>query len=179
MPNLGNKPYDSDTHYRVGIDTGGTFSDLVVFNEVNHEFSFFKLPSTPNNPSLAVKEGIQELFNQGFHPEQISFLSHGTTVGTNALLEEEGAKVGVLLTEGFRGINDVDQSTASGAVMYDLYYPMQKLLVSPRMCREIHERVDYKGNILTPLDQAQSQLAIEDLIKKQHIESVAVCLLFS
>ncbi len=165
--------------YRVGIDTGGTFNDFVVFNESTREFNVFKLPSTPGDPSRAVKEGIQELFTTGVLPEHISFLSHGTTVGTNALLEDKGAKVGVLLTEGFRGINDIDQSTAAGAAMYDVYYPMQKSLLPPRMCQQIRERIDYKGNVLTSLDKAQARSAIKRITEHQEIESLAVCLLFS
>lgn len=167
------------SRFRIGIDTGGTFNDFVIFNETSKEFSVFKLPSTPRDPSGAVKEGIRELFNRGILPDEISFLSHGTTVGTNALLEDKGAKAGVLLTEGFRGINDIDQSTASAAAMYDVYYPMRKSLLPPRMCQEIRERTDYKGNILTPLDRGQARLAIDRIMKQQAVESLAICLLFS
>lgn len=167
------------TRYSFGIDTGGTFNDFVVFNNDTKEVSVFKLPSTPRDPSQAVKEGIQEVFRREIRPSEITFISHGTTVGTNALLERRGAKVGVLLTEGFRGVNDIDQSTVLGTAIYDIYYEMRKSVVPPRMCGEIRERIDYKGNILTPLDTKQAQSAIEKLIKQQGVESIAVCLLFS
>src|SRR5258706_7929672 len=90
--------------YRVTVDTGGTFSDFVFFNEDSGEITITKVPSTPKEPFQAVLNGVKELIDQGIRAGDISFFCHGTTVGTNALLEEKGAKTGPLVTQGFRGI---------------------------------------------------------------------------
>src|SRR5919106_2611036 len=93
--------------YRVTVDTGGTFSDFVFFNEETGGISITKLPSTPREPFQAVLNGVKELLERGVAAGDVSFFCHGTTVGTNALLEEKGAKTGLLVTEGFRGIHEV------------------------------------------------------------------------
>ena len=78
-------------NYRVSVDTEGTFSDFVFLNEESGEISITKVPSTPKEPFQAVLNGVQELIGRGVEARDISFFSHGTTVGTNALLEEKGA----------------------------------------------------------------------------------------
>src|SRR5512138_2038885 len=89
--------------YRVTVDTGGTFSDFVFFNEDSGEITIAKVPSTPREPFQAVLNGVKELIEQGAAAKDISFFCHGTTVGTNTLLEEKGARTGLLVTQGFRG----------------------------------------------------------------------------
>ena len=86
--------------YRVAVDTGGTFSDFVFFNEDSGGISITKVPSTPKEPFQAVLNGVQELLDQGVPAGDVSFFSHGTTVGTNALLEEKGAVTRLLVTRG-------------------------------------------------------------------------------
>src|SRR5262249_48835558 len=93
--------------YRVLVDTGGTFSDFVFFDEDSGKIAITKVPSTPKEPFQAVLNGVNELLDQGVAAQSISFFSHGTTVGTNALLEEKGAIAGLLVTQGFRGIYEV------------------------------------------------------------------------
>ena len=87
--------------YRVTVDTGGTFSDFVYLNEETGELSIAKLPSTPEDPSRAISAGIEEFFATAGEHAEIGYFCHGTTVGTNALLEGKGAKTGLLVTEGF------------------------------------------------------------------------------
>ncbi len=89
--------------YRVTVDTGGTFSDFVALNEETGKLSIAKLPSTPDDPSRAIIAGIEELIATAGESTEIGYFCHGTTVGTNALLEGKGAKTGLLVTEGFRG----------------------------------------------------------------------------
>ena len=165
--------------YRVAVDTGGTFSDFVFFNEDSGEISITKVPSTPKEPFQAVLNGVQELLDQGVPAGDVSFFSHGTTVGTNALLEEKGAVTGLLVTEGFRGIYEVmEQSRGYGPVTYDLFFEKPRLLASPYNTEEISERVDFQGRALTPVDLGQAAEAIRRL-KAKGVESVAVCFLFS
>ena len=165
--------------YRVTVDTGGTFSDFVFFNEDSGEISITKVPSTPKEPFQAVLNGVKELIDQGVAAGDISFFCHGTTVGTNALLEEKGAKTGLLVTQGFRGIYEVmEQTRGYGPATYDLFFEKPRLLAPPYLTEEVPERVDFKGNALTPIDVEASIQAVRNL-KKKGVQSVAVCFLFS
>jgi len=165
--------------YRVTVDTGGTFSDFVFFNEDTGEISIAKVPSTPKEPFQAVLNGTKELLDKGVAAKDISFFSHGTTVGTNTLLEEKGAKTGLLVTEGFRGIYEVmEQSRGYGPATYDLFFEKPRLLAPPFYTEEIPERVDFRGRALKPIDVEASLQAIRRL-KQKKVESIAACFLFS
>jgi len=165
--------------HRVTVDTGGTFSDFVFFNEETGEIAITKVPSIPKEPFQAVMNGVKELIDRGVAAKDISFFSHGTTVGTNALLEEKGAKTGLLVTEGFRGIYEVmEQTRGYGPATYDLFFEKPRLLAPPYYTEEIPERVDFRGNALKPIDVEAAREAIKRL-KKKGVESVAVCFLFS
>ena len=165
--------------YRVTVDTGGTFSDFVFFNEDTGAITITKLPSTPGEPFQAVLNGVKELIDQGVSAGDVSFFCHGTTVGTNALLEEKGAKTGLLVTQGFRGIYEVmEQTRGYGPATYDLFFEKPRLLALPYYTEEIPERVDFRGNALQSIDVEVSRDAIRRL-KKKDVQSVAVCFLFS
>ena len=165
--------------YRVTVDTGGTFSDFVFFNEDSGEITITKVPSTPKEPFQAVLNGVKELIDRGISANDISFFCHGTTVGTNALLEEKGAKTGLMVTQGFRGIYEVmEQTRGYGPATYDLFFEKPRLLAPPYLTEEIPERVDFKGNVLKAIDVAASRAAIRRL-KQKGVQSVAVCCLFS
>src|ERR1043165_3164599 len=165
--------------FRVTVDTGGTFSDFVFFNEDTGEITITKVPSTPKEPFQAVLNGVKELLAQGVAANDISFFSHGTTVGTNALLEEKGARTGLLVTEGFRGIYEVmEQSRGYGPATYDLFFEKPRLLAPPYYTEEIPERVDFRGAVLKPIDVEKSRPAIRPLTDKK-VDSIATCFLFS
>ena len=165
--------------HRVTVDTGGTFSDFVFFNEETGEIAITKVPSTPKEPFQAVMNGVKELIDRGVAAKDVLFFSHGTTVGTNALLEEKGARTGLLVTEGFRGIYEVmEQTRGYGPATYDLFFEKPRLLAPPYYTEEIPERVDFRGNALKPIDVEAAREAIKRL-KKKGVESVAVCFLFS
>ncbi|MFQ5903090.1 MAG: hydantoinase/oxoprolinase N-terminal domain-containing protein, partial [Candidatus Binatia bacterium] len=147
--------------YRVTVDTGGTFSDFVFFNEETGEITISKVPSTPKEPFQAVLNGVGELLDRGVAAKDISFFSHGTTVGTNTLLEEKGARTGLLVTEGFRGIYEVmEQTRGYGPATYDLFFEKPKLLAMPYHTEEVPERVDFRGEVLKPIDVESSLQAI-------------------
>jgi N-methylhydantoinase A len=165
--------------YRVTIDTGGTFSDFVYLNEETGEVSISKVPSTPDDPSRAIIQGIEALLEKGIAPQDIGFFCHGTTVGTNALLEGKGARTGLLVTEGFRGIYPVgEQSRPYGPAIFDVMFDKPPPLVPQSRTGEVRERVDFRGRVLCELDEAALRETIRAL-KAEKIESVAVCLLFS
>src|SRR6202046_5302939 len=116
--------------YRVAVDTGGTFSDFVYLNEDTGAVTIGKIPSTPDDPSRAILQGVEALI--GHPPPQagkekvgadVSYFCHGTTVGTNALLEGKGVRTGLLVTEGFRGIYEVaEQARPYGPSIFDVMY---------------------------------------------------------
>jgi N-methylhydantoinase A len=165
--------------YRVTVDTGGTFSDFVHLNEQTGEISIAKIPSTPDDPSRAILAGIEALLARVTGADDIGYFCHGTTVGTNALLEGKGVRTGLLVTEGFRGIYPVgEQARPYGTAIFDVMYDKPSPLVPARRTGEVRERIDFRGDVLRPLDEAALRDTVREL-KAQNIESIAVCLLFS
>src|ERR1700680_3366141 len=164
--------------YRLTVDTGGTFSDFVYFDEETREISIAKLPSTPDDPSRAILEGIAVLLAKGVAPEDIGYFCHGTTVGTNALLEGKGVRTGLLVTKGFRGIYEVaEQCRPHGSAIFDIFYDRPPLLVPESLTGEVAERVSASGEVLLPLDEAALKDTIRELAA-EGLQSIAVCLLF-
>ena len=170
--------------YRITVDTGGTFSDFVYLDETTGEVSIAKVPSTPDDPSRAILTGIEQLLSRGVAGDDIVFFCHGTTVGTNALLEGRGAGVALFVTKGFRGIYEVgEQSRPHGPAIFDVMYQKPAMLVQPSRTVEVAERVLYDGSVLHALDERALREAVRTLVSRPNpqgrIESVAVCLLFS
>src|SRR6204780_1624437 len=165
--------------YRIAVDTGGTFSDFVYLNEDTGAVAISKIPSTPDDPSRAILQGVEALIGQGVPAADVGYFCHGTTVGTNALLEGKGVKTGLLVTEGFRGIYEVaEQARPYGTAIFDVMYDKPTPLVPQSLTGEVKERVDFRGNVLVPLDEAALRETLRRF-KSQDIEALAVCLLFS
>jgi N-methylhydantoinase A len=165
--------------YRVTVDTGGTFSDFVCLDEDTGAVSITKLPTTPDDPSRAILDGIEALRTDGVRPEDITFFCHGTTVGTNALLERKGVRTGLLVTEGFRGIYEVgEQARPYGPAIFDVMYDRPPMLVPRSLTGEVRERVDFRGEVLQPLDGEALRATLRAMAGRQPA-SIAVCLLFS
>ena len=165
--------------YRVTVDTGGTFSDFVHLNEQTGEISIAKIASTPDDPSRAILAGLDALLASVTEADEIGYFCHGTTVGTNALLEGKGVRTALLVTEGFRGIYPVgEQARPYGTAIFDVMYDKPAPLVPSRLTGEVKERIDFRGNVLRPLDETALRETVRAL-KAQNIESIAVCLLFS
>src|SRR4051812_11704821 len=128
--------------HRVTVDTGGTFSDFVYYDEDAQQIAIAKLPSTPDDPSRAILAGIEHLIAKGVPAGDIRFFCHGTTVGTNALLEGKGVRTALLVTKGFRGIYEVaEQCRPHGSAIFDIFYERPPLLVAPALTGEVAERV--------------------------------------
>lgn len=165
--------------YRIAVDTGGTFTDLAFFNDQTGELTVAKVPSTPDDPSKAILSGFQRLFQRGVAPEDVVFFSHGTTVGTNALLEEKGVRTGLLVTEGFAGIYPVgEQARPYGPPVFDVLFEKPHPFVRRWMTEEVPERIAHDGTIITPLDESKALEAVRTL-KEKGVQSIAVCFLFS
>src|ERR1700719_233205 len=150
--------------YRIAVDTGGTFSDFVYLNEDTGAVSVGKIPSTPDDPSRAILQGVQALIGQGVPAADVGYFCHGTTVGTNALLEGKGVKTGLLVTEGFRRIYPVgEQARPYGAAIFDVMYDKPALLVPAHLTGEVAERVDFRGNVLRALDEGALRETVREL----------------
>src|ERR687887_2737524 len=118
------------SRFRVTVDTGGTFSDVVCFDEKEGTLSILKIPSTPDDPSRAISSGLEVVLSRGVPAGEIGYFCHGTTVGTNALLEGKGVKTALLVTEGFRGIYPVgEQARPYGAALFDVMFDKPAVLV--------------------------------------------------
>jgi N-methylhydantoinase A len=118
--------------YRLGVDVGGTNTDLVLYDERSGTQLVEKLPSTPSNPATAILEGIDRFIARGVSPRDIGFFAHGTTVTTNALLELKGARIGLFITAGYTGVIDVQTQTRVGN-MFDYTFQRPVSLVSPEL----------------------------------------------
>lgn len=165
--------------HRVTVDTGGTFSDFVYLDEGTGEVTIAKVPSTPDDPSRAILQGLELLLAKGVPAADIAFFCHGTTVGTNALLEGKGVRTGLLVTAGFRGIYEVaEQARPYGAAIFDVLYDKPAMLVPESLTGEVAERVDFRGEVLLPLDEVALRETVR-MLAARGIESLAVCLLFS
>ena len=158
---------------RLGVDVGGTFTDLVLIDDRSGEVLTAKSSSTPGNPIEGVMDVIQQV---GVTSTDIEALVHGTTVATNALLERKGARTGFICTKGFRDIIFIQRMNRKHH--YDLTWDKPKLPVNRRDCLEVMGRVDYKGDVLHPLDEEMAREVILEF-KRRSIEAIAVCFLFS
>ena len=167
----------SSARYRLGVDVGGTHTDLVLLDTTTGELSVEKVASTPKNPALGVLEGIARFITKGIPPSQIGFFAHGTTITTNALLEMRGAKVGLLITQGYRAVQEI-QNQARDGNLFDYFYSKPAAIAPQRFTKEIPERCDYAGRVLRPLDKDAVRRAAREL-KDAGVESIAVCYLFS
>src|SRR5262249_23236477 len=111
----------NNTRYRLGVDVGGTHTDLVLLHTKTGALMVEEVSSTPSNPALGVLDGVARFVARGADPAAIEFFAHGTTITTNALLEMRGAKVGLLITKGFRAVQEV-QTQARDGNLFDYFY---------------------------------------------------------
>jgi len=164
--------------WMVGVDTGGTFTDLVAFEPVTGELRTIKVPSVPADPSSAVINALDELFHAALARE-IGSLVHGTTVATNAVLESAGVSAGLLITRGFRAVYEARGWVRPDPTeLLDTFFRKPPLLVPQSRTEEIPERMDYQGTVLEPLDEQAVREAAQRL-KAKGVQAVAVCYLFS
>ena len=163
--------------YRIGVDVGGTHTDLVLYDVTTGALLVEKVVSTPNNPAVGVLNGVANFIRRGVDPAEIEFFSHGTTITTNALLEMRGAKVGLLITKGYRAIQEV-QNQARDGNLFDYFYEKPVPIAPQSLTHEIAERSDYLGNVLLALDREGVRCAAREL-KTAGVQSIAVCYLFS
>ncbi|HUD87165.1 MAG TPA: hydantoinase/oxoprolinase family protein [Xanthobacteraceae bacterium] len=165
------------TQYRLGVDVGGTHTDLVLLDVTDGSLAVEKVATTPANPALGIMRGIGNFAARGVDLAAIEFFSHGTTITTNALLEMRGAKVGLLINRGFRAIQETQVQARDGNV-FDYFFQKPPPIAPQSLTREIGGRIDYTGAVHEPLDEdAVRRAAVE--LKAAGVVSIAVCYLFS
>ncbi len=164
--------------YRIGVDVGGTHTDVALTDAQGRAYRIEKVPSTPHNPAIAVLAGVDRLIASGVAPQDIEFFSHGTTATTNALLEMKGAKTALLINAHMSAILEVQTQGRDGWSPFDHFFQRPEKLVRPRFVREIAGRMDYRGREIEPLDEAAVREAARSL-HAEGVQSIGVCFLFS
>ena len=158
---------------RIGVDVGGTFTDLAVVDDATGHIAFHKVPSTPDDPSRAIATGIAELLALiGRLATEVGFLGHGTTVATNMVIERKGSRTGMLTTHGFRDILEIGRQTRPHLYDYRVKRPVP--LVPRRRRLEVSERLAAEGAVLSPLDPAEIE-ALARRLAEARVEAVAIC----
>jgi N-methylhydantoinase A len=162
--------------WRVGVDSGGTFTDVCLFDDDTGLVEVWKVSSTPDDPSLGIASGIVEGMRQvGSEPPAIVYFGHGTTVATNALIQHRGAKTGLITTDGFRDLLEIGRQKRPD--LYDMNADKPVPLVTRDLRLEVSERLRHDGSVETPLDEAALRDAVRRL-KAAGVQSVAVCFLY-
>jgi N-methylhydantoinase A len=156
---------------RFGIDVGGTFTDIVIYDEVSREIERLKVLTTPEAPEAGILGAFAEA---GLRPEDIAHLIHGTTLVTNLIIERTGARIGLMTTRGYRDV--VEIMRAARRAPYDLHWVQPKALVPRRLRIEVAERIDAHGRVVTPLDEQGVRDAVAELLRHE-VEVIAICFL--
>ena len=162
--------------YRLGVDVGGTFTDLLLIEENSGRLYSAKVPSTPQDSSQGVLNGIRKICGEaGIDPRQIEHVMHGTTVATNTVLTSRGAKVGLVTTKGYRQTLQIARSFVPGGLGGWVIWNKRPPLAPLELTIEADERIAASGEILTALDEASLKIRLETL-RDKGIEALTVCL---
>ncbi len=165
--------------YRLGVDVGGTFTDFLLIDEASGETYRAKTPSTPADSSVGVLNGIAKVAKiAGVEPSRISHVLHGTTVATNAIIEGKGAKVGLVVTDGFRQVLQVARSFVPGGLAGWIVWPKPEPLAALELTVEARERVNARGEVVRPLDEEALRASLRYLAGRG-IETLTVSLINS
>jgi N-methylhydantoinase A len=162
---------------RIGIDVGGTFTDVTAFDEDQGEvIAIRKYSSNPGQPMLVMDEIARE-FHAEFGPDSVALILHGSTAALNTMLEGKGVRVGLITTQGFRDVYEIGRQWR-GADVFNMYSPAPKMLLTRDRVVEVRERLDYQGEVVEPIDIAGLERAVARLVA-QKVDAIAVSFLFS
>jgi N-methylhydantoinase A len=159
--------------FRVGVDVGGTFTDFFIYDDETKQISVTKTSSTPENPAEGIIEGLKK---SGIELKNIMFISHGSTVGTNALITRNLPRTAFITTKNFKDVIEMGRGVRED--IWDAYKDKAKPYIPRRDRFEVEERIDYDGNIVTPLNEKEAREVCR-ILKRRGIESVAVCFINS
>ena len=162
--------------WRIGVDSGGTFTDVCLFNDETGHVEVWKVASTPDDPSRGIAQGVQEGVAQvGASPAEVGYFGHGTTVATNALIQHRGVPTALITTAGFRDLLEIGRQKRPD--LYDLQADKEPVLVSRDLRLEVPERVRHDGTVETALDEDALRRVVRRL-RETGVKSVAVCFLY-
>ena len=165
--------------YRLGVDVGGTFTDLLLVHDESGSLHRVKTPSTPADPSEGVLNGVKRICEEsGVSPQDLAYVMHGTTVATNALLEAKGARVGLITTKGFKQILHLARSQTPGPLAGWIIMIKPDPPAALEDTREASERMSAQGEVVEPVDVAQVEGLVRDLVESG-VESLTVSLINS
>src|SRR5260221_10783473 len=169
------------SRWRVGVDSGGHFTDICLFDEQAGRVETWKVPSTPDDPSRGIAQGVEEGMRR-VAPEAtqspaaaIVYFGHGTTVATNALIQHRGVRTGLVTTDGFRDLLEIGRQKRPD--LYDIQADKPPVLVPRELRLEVPERVDHTGAITTPLDEVWMRAAARALAAAG-VRAIAVSFLY-
>ena len=164
--------------WRVGVDSGGTFTDICLFEIDNGNIHVWKVPSTPDDPSRAIADGVVESLERSAKadPGDVVSFGHGTTVATNALIQHRGSKTGLITTDGFRDLLEIGRQRRPH--LYDLQCDKPAVLVTRDLRKQVPERLRHDGRVEKALDEACVRAAVREL-KAAEVLSIAVMFLYS
>jgi N-methylhydantoinase A len=162
--------------WRIGVDSGGTFTDVCLFEEATGRVEVWKVPSTPDDPSRGIAQGIEEgIARVGAAASDVGYFGHGTTVATNALIQHRGVPTGLITTDGFRDLLEIGRQKRPD--LYDMQADKPPVLVSRDLRLQVAERVRHDGTVEIALDEAAVREAARAL-KAAGVQSVAVSFLY-
>jgi N-methylhydantoinase A len=161
--------------YRLGVDVGGTFTDFLLINESDGSTHTAKVPSTPEDSSIGVLNGVARICDQsGVNPKDIKLVMHGTTVATNAVLTGNGAKVGLLTTQGYESVLQVARSFCPGGLGGWVSFVKGPLLAPLELTYGVKERTDASGDISIELDEIHLKEQLNSLKNKGEVEALTI-----
>jgi N-methylhydantoinase A len=162
---------------RIAIDTGGTFTDIVAIDEDTGDITATKTPSTPEDPSVGLVEGVRKVLKAaGGEPTDVRMLLHGSTVATNAVLEHKFDGLGLLVTKGFRHLIEIARQSVPDGYGNSFFWVKPRRLVPLHLVREVPGRLRFDGSELEPLDETAVIAGVRELVE-DGVRCVAVCLL--
>src|SRR5258708_24291507 len=165
--------------FRIGIDTGGTFTDIVAVDAAYGAMHVTKVSSTPANPAIGLVRGVHQILDDmGAGVADVAGLAHGTTVATNALLQGRIDGLGLIVTEGFRHILEIARQAVPEGYGNSYFWVKPARIVPLRFVREIGGRLNFRGAELTPLDEASVRDAAK-IFRAQGVRAIGICLLHS
>jgi N-methylhydantoinase A len=164
---------------RIGIDVGGTFTDIVLIDDATREVHYTKVLTTHDDLARGVIAGIDKMLEMvGATFDKVDYTVHGTTIGTNALIERKGARTGLITTQGMRDVLEIGRIERPAAGLYDIFVDTPLPLVPRYLRLDVEERVGVDGEVVVPLDEESAREAVR-FLKDQAVESIAISLLFS
>ena len=163
------------SRYRIGIDTGGTFTDVVALDEATGVVFTTKTPSTPGDPAVGFMNGVRKVMERvGFGSERVAAVSHGTTVATNALLQEQFPGLALVVTRGFREILEIARQAVPPGYGNSYFWVKPDRIVPLHHVYEVAERVDFRGEVVVPFDEAEAE-GVAAMLRERGIDCVGVC----